>query len=70
MYEVSSDSEFLGSNKDKNLNNADFCNLHSPRNFCNICLFIQVLLVNKWYTLKAGVWDNIIESRQWILIYV
>ena len=36
----------------------------------NECLAIQVLLANKWYTLKAGFWENMKETHQWIYTYV
>ena len=54
MYKVSLDSESLDSNKDKNLNNVNSCNLHSPYDLRSIRLPIQVRLANKWYTPKAG----------------
>ena len=63
MHKVFLDSESLDSDKDKNLNNADSYNPYSPYNLRSVRLPIQVLLVNKWYTLKASTWDNIIESR-------
>ena len=33
-------------------------------------LLIQVPLANKWYTPKAGAWDNMTESRQRILTHI
>jgi len=75
--------EILDNNKESNLDNANSpkspplssYNLHSPCNLrstinINERLPIQVLLANKWYTLKAGIWENIKESCQRILIYV
>jgi len=68
--------EILDNDKESNLNDANSpkslplssYNLHSPCNLysttnINKRLPIQVLLVNKWYTLKASVWENIKESR-------
>jgi len=75
--------EILDNNKESNLDNANFpkspslssYNLRSPYNLrstmnINKRLPIQVLLANKWYTLKAGVWENMKESCQRILIYI
>ena len=68
--------KILDDNKKSNFNNINsfkspplsFYNLYSPRNICSTIntikrLFIQVLLVNKWYTPKASVWENIKESH-------
>ena len=63
MHEVSSDSESSDSNKDEDLNDADSRNLRSPRNLRSIRLPIQVPLANKWYTPKAGAWENIIKNH-------
>ena len=75
--------EILDNNKESNFNNANsfkspplfFRNLYSPRNIhstmdINERLPIQMLLVNKQYTLKASVWENIKESHQQILTHV
>ena len=53
--------------KDKDFNDANFYNLYSLYNIRSIinineCLPIQMLLVNKWYTPKANIWENIKES--------
>jgi len=67
--------EILDNNKESNLNNANspkspslssynlrsLCNLRSITNI-NKRLPIQVPLANKWYTLKASVWENIKKS--------
>ena len=68
--------EILDNDEESNFNNANspkspflfFCNLHSLCNICSITdinkrLPIQVLLVNKWYTPKASIWENMKESH-------
>ena len=68
--------EILDNNKKNNFNNTNsskspllfFCNFRSPRNIrstmnINERLPIQVLLVNKWYTPKASIWENMKESH-------
>jgi hypothetical protein len=75
--------EILDADEESNLDDANSPkspppsshNLRSPRNIrsttnTNERLPIQVPAANKWYTPKAGVWENMKESRQRILTHV
>ena len=67
--------EILDNNKKSNFNNTNFfkspflffynlyspCNIYSTINI-NERLPIQMPLVNKWYTPKANIWENMKES--------
>ena len=68
--------KFLNNNKESNFNNTNspkspLLSSYNLYSLCNICstiniikrLPIQVPLVNKWYTPKANIWENIKESR-------